>query len=81
MVPGISGGVAEFVQYCVLFSLGKKKQGHADYEPLVKVNTSRIKDKIEIKVEDNGNGFRKTWIRSSSHFLRPNKRGRGRDLD
>ncbi len=35
----------------------KAKQGIADYEPTVEVSTKKEKDKIEIKVKDNGNGI------------------------
>jgi signal transduction histidine kinase len=35
----------------------KSKQGIADYEPTVSVNTKKVNDKVEIKVTDNGNGI------------------------
>jgi signal transduction histidine kinase len=34
-----------------------KKQQPEDYEPTVSVSTKKIKDKVEIKVKDNGNGI------------------------
>jgi signal transduction histidine kinase len=35
----------------------KKKSGIENYEPTVSVSTKKIKDKVEIKVADNGNGI------------------------
>jgi signal transduction histidine kinase len=35
----------------------RKKQGEGGYEPLVTVSTTRIGDKIEIRVQDNGTGI------------------------
>ena len=35
----------------------KKKLGIEGYEPTVSINTKRVKDKVEIKVTDNGNGI------------------------
>ena len=35
----------------------KKKQNPTDYEPLVTVSTKKINGKVEVKVEDNGNGI------------------------
>lgn len=40
----------------------KKKTQTDNYEPAVKVSTRRIKDKIEIRVNDNGNGIPQTVI-------------------
>ena len=36
--------------------LEKKKQIGTNYEPVVSVSTKKSKDKVEIKVKDNGNG-------------------------
>jgi signal transduction histidine kinase len=35
----------------------KKRQLNGNYEPMVSVSTKRLKDKIEVKVKDNGNGI------------------------
>ena len=35
----------------------KKKQNIDGYEPIVTVTTKKLKDKIEIRVADNGNGI------------------------
>ena len=35
----------------------KKKQNAEGYEPTISVSTKKIKDKVEIKVKDNGNGI------------------------
>jgi len=35
----------------------KKKSGLENYEPTVSISTKKIKDKLEIKVTDNGNGI------------------------
>ncbi|MBL7723947.1 MAG: two-component sensor histidine kinase [Chitinophagaceae bacterium] len=35
----------------------KVKQGIAGYEPTVEVSTKKMKDKVEVKVKDNGNGI------------------------
>jgi two-component system NtrC family sensor kinase len=35
----------------------KKKSGIADYEPTISVSTKKVKDKVEVKVADNGNGI------------------------
>jgi two-component system, NtrC family, sensor kinase len=35
----------------------KSKQGIAGYEPTVEVSTKKVKDKVEVKVQDNGNGI------------------------
>jgi signal transduction histidine kinase len=35
----------------------KGRQGQKDYKPLVEVQTRKLKDKIEIRIKDNGNGI------------------------
>lgn len=35
----------------------KSKQGVAGYEPTVEVSTRKVKDKVEVRVADNGNGI------------------------
>jgi len=35
----------------------KKKQATRAFDPLVRVSTRRLEDKVEVKVEDNGNGI------------------------
>ena len=35
----------------------KRKKGTEDYKPLVEVQTKLLKDKVEIRVKDNGNGI------------------------
>jgi len=35
----------------------KSKQNIAGYEPTVEVSTKKVKDKVEVKVKDNGNGI------------------------
>jgi signal transduction histidine kinase len=35
----------------------KKRSGIENYEPTVSVSTKKVKDKVEIKVSDNGNGI------------------------
>jgi len=35
----------------------KRKTAGTGYEPTVKVSTRKVKDKVEVKVEDNGNGI------------------------
>jgi len=38
----------------------KGKTAGADFAPMVKVSTRKVKDKVEVKVEDNGNGIPET---------------------
>ena len=59
----------------------KKRQDTAkEYEPTVTVTTKKNNGKIEIKVTDNGNGFRKKyWTKYFSHFLQPSQQDRERD--
>ena len=40
----------------------KKKQQPQGYEPIISVSTKKINDKIEISVNDNGNGIRKKAV-------------------
>jgi signal transduction histidine kinase len=40
----------------------KKKTGIENYEPTVSVSTKKIKEKVEIKVSDNGNGIPKNIL-------------------
>ena len=43
-------------------SAKKQKQDIADYEPTVIVSTKKVKDKIEIKIKDNGIGIPQTVL-------------------
>ena len=50
------------------------------YEPTVTVSTKKLDDKVEIKVNDNGNGIpQKIVIKSFNHSSQPNQRGREQD--
>ncbi|MHC1777746.1 MAG: tetratricopeptide repeat protein [Lentimicrobium sp.] len=40
----------------------KEKQGLSDYEPTVSVSTTKVRDMIEVKVADNGNGIPKNIL-------------------
>ena len=60
----------------------KQKQNVPGYEPTVILTTKQKGDNIEIKVNDNGNGFlKKYWKRSFSHSLPQNQQDREQDWD
>ena len=60
----------------------KKKLNILGYDPTVWVATKKLKDKIEIRVRDNGLAFlQKCLIKYSSHSSPPNRLGREQGLD
>jgi len=59
----------------------KKKQLDGTYEPTVSISTKKIKDRIEIKVKDNGNGIpRKVLDKIFQPFFTTKPTGQGTGL-
>jgi signal transduction histidine kinase len=49
------------------------------YEPNVSVSTKRVNDKVEIRVEDNGNGIPQNIVdKIFQPFLQPSRQARDR---
>jgi two-component system, NtrC family, sensor kinase len=59
----------------------KRNQGGNGYEPMVTVSTKKLKDKVEIKVKDNGNGIpEKTLNKIFQPFFTTKPAGQGTGL-
>jgi K+-sensing histidine kinase KdpD len=55
----------------------KAKLNIPGYKPTVVIGTKKLAGKIEIKVQDNGNGIpQKHWIKYFNHFLQLNQQDR-----
>ena len=58
IIPQDIGRVLLNLYNNAFYAVNEKKRLLADsYQPIVKVTTRRLNDKIEIKIEDNGNGI------------------------
>ena len=49
--------IIKLIQQCFSSVSEKKKVTGEEYEPIVSVCTTRVDDKVEIRVKDNGNGI------------------------
>ena len=59
----------------------KKKQGQNGYEPTVSLSTKKEKDKVEIKVKDNGKGIsKKVFDKIFQPFFTTKPTGQGTGL-